>query len=345
METEIAPLLSIFSINATQCVAVARTNVLLNPVDKSGCVILADRDRFETLGEARVGLMDLITAAVWHVERLASSPVPGGGHSPNLDATMIFAKTRRDLDRWKANFNGLTRRQEHAWNIKQKRAADVINIMWHSTDFGLKSYQTTRECDWDTCRAEYEELIRLTEAVVSDRDRFPDEISRTLSLDSGMIFHLHIVAWKCRWPHLRRKGLDLLRRSPKREWLFEAHHYHAIFTRIMELEEAHLNLVPGTVPEEDVLPPEHLRVHDFSVAVQSAVPRDSPVCAVTFMSKPWGRNGPWKYASEIMRLETSQPGEAAVPTSMITRKAWVMPEGTNFLCANLIEPEKCAVGK
>lgn len=342
METKIAPLLSIFSINSSQFVGMARNNVLLNPVDNAGSVILPDR--FETLDEARIGLMDLITAVVWQVELSTNNSAPESGPSPGLDAAQIFSKTRRNLDQWQTNFNDLTRRQKHAWNPKQRRAADALTIMWHSTNFGLKSYQTTSESDWDAYRTEYEELTRLTEAILSDRDRFRDEISRTLSLDFGMIFHLHIVAWKCRWPHLRRKGLDLLRRSPKREWFFESRHYHSIFTRIMELEEAHLNLAPGSVPREDVLPPEHVRIHDFNVAVQPAGAGESPAYAITFISKPWGPDGPCHFATEIMHLENSQPGEAAVPASMITRNAWQMPEGMEFLCVNLVGSEKCAVG-
>lgn len=344
METEIAPLLSIFSINTSQCVAAPRTNVLLNPVDKSGRVVLADQ--FETLDEARIALMDLITAAVWRVELSSNqSAVPGPAPSPASDAAQIFTRTRHSLDEWRTNLANLTRRQKHTWTTKQTRAADVLTLMWHSTNFGLKSYTTTHETAWDAHRTEYEELINLTEAILSDRDRFPDEISRTLSLDFGMIFHLHIVAWKCRWPHLRRKGLDLLRRSPKREWLFESGHYHAIFTRIMEIEEAHLDLGPDIVPGEDVLPPEHVRIHDFSVVAQPARAGEPPTYAVTFASKPWGPDGPWRYATEIMHLENAQPGRAAVPVSMITRNAWQMPQGTNFLCANMIDSETYGLGQ
>lgn len=97
------------------------------------------------------------------------------------------------------------------------------------------------------------EIAPLLKSILSDR--FADELSRTLALDSGGIVHLHIVAWKRRCSHLRRKGLDLPTRSPSREWQFEAQHYHAIFTRIMKIEEAHLHLPKGQSSEDNVLPP------------------------------------------------------------------------------------------
>ena len=74
------------------------------------------------------------------------------------------------------------------------------------------------------------------------------------------------MIWKCRWPHLRRRGLVLLLRSPKREWLLEAERYHALFTRVIEFEKSTLSVPFIDTPdedEEDFLPPEHARIHDF----------------------------------------------------------------------------------
>lgn len=131
-------------------------------------------------------------------------------------------------------------------------------------------------------------LDSLTDTIVSDRVRFPDELSRTLSLDFGLIFPLHAVAWKCRWPRLRRQGLDLLRRSSRREWLFEARHYHAIFSRIMEIEEAACDLPPGGQPEDDWLPPEHVPICDSLVDAKPTPPGGILTYEVTFFSRPRG---------------------------------------------------------
>jgi hypothetical protein len=321
METEIAPLLSVFNINVVQCRLGERANLIMNPVDSHGRVLLADR--FGTLYEARVGLMDLITSAVWHFTK--SNRGIENDHYSDSEPFTVFDHVQMSLRRWRVNFDDLVRRQQHKWNKTQQQAADMIRIISHSTDYGVKSYQAACECDWDANRAMYEELIELTETVLSDR--FPDEISRTLALDSGMIFHLHIVAWKCRWPHLRRKGLDLLTRSPRREWQFEAQHYHAIFTRIMEIEEAHLGLPQGQSPQETQLPPELVRIHHFTAApkpvqVHSEEPEEHPVYAVTFWCKPWGLDGPWGLITENMQLETSQRGEAAAPVNLVASKPW-----------------------
>lgn len=77
-------------------------------------------------------------------------------------------------------------------------------------------------------RAAFDHILALAETL-ADRDLFPDGLSRSLSLDMGLIFPLHAVAWKCRYPDLRRRGLAVLQRIPKREWMFDAERYHAVF--------------------------------------------------------------------------------------------------------------------
>ncbi|KAJ5125909.1 hypothetical protein N7526_008086 [Penicillium atrosanguineum] len=321
MEMEIAPLLSVFNINVVPTGLKERANLIMNPVDDCGRVILADR--FHTLYEARVGLMDLITSTVYHLKR--SESAIKNDHYSDSETTTVFEHVQLSLRRWRSSFDDLVRRQKDTWNKTQRRAADMIRIISHSTDYSVKSSQVAGECDWDSNRAMFEELIELTESILIDR--FPDEISRTLALDSGMIFHLHIVAWKCRWPHIRRKGLDLLTRSPRREWQFEAQHYHAIFTRIMEIEEAHLRLPKGQSPEDDVLPPERVRIHNFTVATQPVQPEkldesEDPVFAVTFWCKPWGLDSPWGLITENMQFKSSQRGDAAVPVNLVSNKPW-----------------------
>ncbi|KAJ5168817.1 uncharacterized protein N7482_004411 [Penicillium canariense] len=316
METEIAPLLSLFNINAVECAGGSRSKFLLNPVDERGVLLLATR--FETLAEARIGLIDMITDATCICDGLDDGRI----HRPltDIDAVVLSQSVQRNLERWQANVDELIRRQKHTWDRKEQQVADVISIIRLATKFGVRAYEAEAECEWDAHRAEYEDLIRSADAIISDRVRFPDDLSRTINLDFGMIFPLHAVAWKCRWPRLRRQGLDLLQRIPKREWLFEAGHYHAIFTRIMEIEEAECGLPLGVRPGDDWLPPEHVRIRDFLVAAQATPPGEIPTYAVTFFSKPHGPDGPLESFTEQMRLGSSQGVKAAVPTNMIGRR-------------------------
>ncbi|CEO60880.1 hypothetical protein PMG11_05365 [Penicillium brasilianum] len=313
METEVAPLLSSFNTNAIEGAGGPPSKFLLNPIDDNGALLLATR--FETLAEARIGLVDMITDATCVCNGLDDGPIQRP--LADIDAVAVSHSVRQNLERWQLKVDDLVHRQKCTWDSKEQQIADALSIVRLSTTFGIRAYEAKSECEWDMHRAEYEDLIRLADALVSDRVRFPDELSRTFSLDFGFIFPLHAVAWKCRWPRLRRQGLDLLLRTTRREWLFEARHYHAIFSRIMEIEEAGCGLLPGVRPDDDWLPPEDVRICDFLVDSRPTPRGQSSIYDVTFFSRPQGVDGPLASVTEQMRLESSQPVEAAVPKNMI----------------------------
>lgn len=317
METEIAPLLALFNTNSVECGGGGRSKLLLNSVNEQKGLFLGDS--FETLEEARVGLIDMVTYAtrsctgVEHDDR-------GNLYLEN-DTFALSQRVKRLLDKWNLNFQSLLHRQNSSWNRKKQRMVDVINITKLSTTFGIVSFSAQSEYDWDLYRDEYVQAIQVIDAIVSDQNQFPDSLSRTMSLDAGMIFPLHAAAWKCRWPKLRRQGLDLLLRTPRRAWLFEAAHYHAIFSRIMEIEEAELKLPPGTEPDEDWLPPEHVRITDWIVTERQGLkPGAQFDYDVTFFSMPNGDNGPMCSYTQSMRFEFCHHVESAVPTNMISRE-------------------------
>ncbi|KAE8332481.1 hypothetical protein BDV39DRAFT_189108 [Aspergillus sergii] len=134
VETELAPILSLFNLNSTEFHPGTRRKVLLNPVD-TGLLILTDS-----------GL-------------------------------------RQTRDRWKMNFDDLVRRQSATWDKNEQDAAEVLRLMWYSTVMGTTTYRVGSECAWDEHREDFEEIVRIGEKIVSDPDRYPDELSKTLCLD------------------------------------------------------------------------------------------------------------------------------------------------------------------
>lgn len=90
-------------------------------------------------------------------------------------------------------------------------AADLDRVMWQSTSVGLLVGPEADETAWDSFIPAYEETIRLVESLIT---RHGDLLgSAAFHFEVGIISPLHLVAWKCRWPHLRRKELGLLSRA------------------------------------------------------------------------------------------------------------------------------------
>lgn len=352
METELAPILGLFNLNTCEFGPGQRSRIILNAVDEHGLLVLAER--FENLREARVALVDIVTSTSVLFNNMDESV--DKGHVPNTNLVRVFSGIRNNLDRWKANFENLLDRKKATWDKKQKSAADNIHIMWCSTDIGILSYTVETETAWDTHRDSFEEILRLSESLISDTDRYPDDLSKTLSLDLGLIFPLHAVAWKCRWPRLRRRGLDLLLRSPKREWLLDAERYHTLFTRVMEFEESSLPVPFTDTPEaneDDFLPSEHARIHDFYCqplpdSTTSETGKSYTLHAVSFETKPDGPRAEPQYHTESIWMPTTttlmegkgeQGGvETIAPfTNLLSTKQWAKPEVTDMQAASFLK--------
>jgi hypothetical protein len=328
METEIAPLLSVFRINILDKEDLKDTRFYLNPVDRNGEVVLVDQ--FENLQQARAGLLDVITSASWRLQ-VVDEQIPNNHQAGEKVNRIRHTIPNEIISQWESNFNDLVSRRSSSWGNQERQAANIVRIIKIAETLGNCNYMTSNECSWDSARAEYEEMLSIADSLISDHSRFPDGGFRLLSLDFGMLFCFHVLAWKCRWPSLRRRALSLLRRVPKREWLLDAKHYHAIFSRIMEIEEAHFGAVPEEIIQRDLVPPENSRIYEFTVIPQPSPPTSyshsssssssgGAVCyAVTFWSKPIGLDGSISSATEYMKLESSQPGETAVPSSLIAQ--------------------------
>ncbi|KAJ0416331.1 hypothetical protein BJY00DRAFT_291773 [Aspergillus carlsbadensis] len=312
LETELAPILTLFNLNASEFGPLPRSRLILHKLENGGPKLAA---RFDTLREARVGLVDLVTASADLFQKLDNSVE---SLTPTThEQIAASAGLRKGFDLWKANFRSLLERQEQMWNIEQKTAANVIRMMQLGSEMGLAAYVVSSECDWDGYRAEYEEIVRIAEALVSHQDR-----CRILSLDLGLIYPLHAVAWKCRHPDLRRKGLNLLLRIPRQEWLLVARHYHAIFSRILEMEEGYAG-----PDKKDQLPSEKARVHDFFCLPQPGPDGDSSRYAVTFLTKPDGVDGPWSFVTEYLHL----PGPVGdlPPSNLLSCRRWANSDATD----------------
>ncbi|KAF7589562.1 hypothetical protein BBP40_004141 [Aspergillus hancockii] len=331
VETELAPIISLFNVNTSEFSTGTRKKVLLNPVD-TGLLILADE--FQTLREVRVAMIDLVTATAGVFQLLDENI--NKGLLPSAELLIIIDGLRRTRDRWKANFDDLVRRQEATWNKEQQDAADVIRLMWYATVMGTTTYRVDCECAWDVHQEDFEEILRIGELIVSDPDRYPDELSKTLSLDFGLLYPLHAVAWKCRWPRVRRRGLDLLRRMPRQEWWYDVDHYHTVFSRIMDIEEAHLDLRDGIVPDEAALIPEHVRVHDFYTVPTLTKVNGYSLYKLKFVTKPHGLEGERHITTEDLWLPAHHEGEAVAPFNLFCCKEWAKTERTNAQTVNMV---------
>lgn len=303
METEIGPLLSLFNINSLQWDADTHTTLFLNPVDDEGNIILPEK--FYSIEEARATLLDLIASATLHFQQYDLFSKQHGPSDTQL--SILHELVAYDREQWNSKFDDFVRCKEHTWNESEQRAADTVRIMSFGFDCQIGTYQQQRETvamDWDINRSEYESAVmtRLSH-LSSDATQSTDDLSKAFSLDFGMAFPLHSIAWRSTWSHTDRHGLDLRTRIAQPELLRNTKPYNSISSRMKELEELYQDWSPETALAEGHPPPRRVFIHDFSVAGASQVQQgQSPSFSVTFWSKPDGPRGPWYCLTEVMQL-------------------------------------------
>ncbi|KAL4984705.1 hypothetical protein BDW68DRAFT_180411 [Aspergillus falconensis] len=331
IETELAPILTLFNLNALEFGEFPRSRIILNAADNRGLRLAG---QFETLQEARVAFVDLVTASTDLFQRLDNDIASGAVPSP--DAVTLSEGLREGFRHWKASFNGLLARRESTWSKEERAAAAVIRISRLGAELGLAAYGISSECDWDHRLEDYEEICRFAESLLSDPTHYPDELSKSLSLDLGLIYPLHAVAWKCRHPRLRRKGLELLIRAPRREWLLETQQYYAIFSHIMVLEEEAIGRPESEILAANLLPPEHARIYDFHCVSRPGLSGDLSRYAVTFKTKPNGIDKPWRYTTHYVHLPMSTSG-GLPPSNLFSCRRWAWPEMTDPQTARMLK--------
>ncbi|RAK99650.1 Zn(II)2Cys6 transcription factor domain-containing protein [Aspergillus ibericus CBS 121593] len=328
VDVEMTPILLCFSVNTYEhaglkhLIRAPREKVFAHRIDDRGQLML--NRRFSTLPEARLGLLDLILYLIGtfqHWEELNNHAWP-----QHPDPTSWAVSVRQGADRWKTTFEALVRRKEATWGREERNGLDATRLLWYCIRLGTDRYRFATECGWDNLHAAFEDIIEICERLLADSEHYPDKISRTLNLDCQMLYPLQAVVWKCRWPHIRRRGLDLLRRIPKQELVFSAPNYHTVCSRIMEIEESVFNLPPGTLPNEDMLPPDHVRVYDFVITPTAATTTEHPVYNITFQTFPHGLHGAPHYHTEPLQLVPSQAGGTMIPVNLMKCRHWSLYE-------------------
>ncbi|PWY69093.1 hypothetical protein BO70DRAFT_365906 [Aspergillus heteromorphus CBS 117.55] len=299
--------------------------VYFNPLDDVGRLVL--NHQFMTPQEARVALLDTTVYSIGAFQDWEEITRQAGFPCAAAQSRVLWVA--QATERWKVTFEDLVRRKESTWNRAERNACDAIRLLWHSVRIGTDRHRVGTESGWDTFRANYEDILEIVERLVGETGIYHDEISRTLTLDTWVMYPLQTVAWKCRWPHLRRRALDLLLRIPKHEFIFYVPHYHTICSRIIEIEEACLNLSPGTVPSEDQLIPDTARVYDFSVAASPTMTDEHPLYSITFMTLPHGTEGAPVYHTEPLWLPPPPAGASMTPFNLMTRREWSQVGRTN----------------
>ena len=177
-------------------------------------------------------------------------------------------------------------------------AATILQIQHLATLTWLNRSLVPEECAADADFPLYERAVCLAESLSFEPDSAHDMQPSTFLFDMETVSPLYSIALKCRHPTIRRRAIAVLRRRVRREGLWDSGKAAAIAERIVELEEAELGVLDGSV-----LPREEVRIRNCLIdSAPGLNDLHSSGHKVRFYTMPDGVGGRWVEWEEWLTL-------------------------------------------
>jgi len=160
----------------------------------------------------------------------------------------LFLQAR---EKWLQAFQGLFERTRHHPGSKDFLGANTMMIEYLSTKLTVLLSGQNHETYCDDFLQDHIEIIRLARDLFEMSPRCHEKA--IFAFDGSNVSALFIVATRCRDSVVRREAIDLLRKYPRREGLWDSSMAVRVSTWLMNMEES--GMVDGYVPE-----PSRLRI-------------------------------------------------------------------------------------
>ncbi|PIB01611.1 hypothetical protein CB0940_02251 [Cercospora beticola] len=202
----------------------------------------------------------------------------------------------RHLQLWRSRFSAYQARHASGLSSTDFYACNVLEIQRLVADIWVKTTMTPLECAHDEHMPALEAIITLAEQLSTMVDGTKSQRERarynnTFLLDTEIVGPLHWVSIKCRDPTLRRRAINVLRGTDRREGKWDSRMSVAVAERVMAIEEE--ELLHGDLPSEEA------RVHIVSIKSDAGLGPSKH--ALTFFTKPDGVYGDWKVWQEVVQ--------------------------------------------
>lgn len=214
---------------------------------------------FHTIVEARDSIVHLINLSIRLIHSTRSSR-----YTNQISATdrLYHSNLITCLRTWKSTLDTYLLTAPPSPRLTE--ASTILQIQHLATLSWLNRCLVPEECVADADIPLYERAVSLAETLPSttttDSASAPNSHPSTFLFDMEIVSPLYLIAIKCRHPLIRRRAIAVLRRRVRREGLWDSGKAAAIAERIVQLEEAGLEVLDGSV-----LPREEVRVRNCRV--------------------------------------------------------------------------------
>jgi hypothetical protein len=209
---------------------------------------------FASVEEARIANFNLNGLVLIFVHKAEQSVDPG-----TPDMLMEQKYLRNQLTEWEAAVKRLVD-QKLAWAemkvIALLRAHQMLSWIF------LQACTTQSQLTYDHHISDFEGILDALEPIITQL-MVEHKKPRLFCLELGVIPCLFYTALKCRHPKVRRRAVDLLRKAPRREALWDAEEAALAAEAAIAFEEGGVDGTEDT--GDDILPPEERRLLDVDI--------------------------------------------------------------------------------
>ncbi|CAF3571781.1 unnamed protein product [Fusarium graminearum] len=225
-------------------------------------------DRFDNLNDAWKGL-ELVYNQIFHLTHRARQ-------QQHITATEQLSQqlliTR--LAQWQLIFQEFLSSRPGGPNRDMAKAFQVVRIQYAMVNIMADTCIHNNEMVYDSCTDKFilliQELTGLWESSTHDytlEDEMPLHVMATCMprsiIDLGWLPALYFTAVKCRVHRIRIEALKLLRTSPHREGIWDAHIVACVAKKVIELEEG--DFYEGIDLDDDFPLNTSMRDQDFQI--------------------------------------------------------------------------------
>ncbi|OTA04864.1 hypothetical protein A9Z42_0054550 [Trichoderma parareesei] len=184
---------------------------------------------FQSLDQAADQLQSLIA----RVMRLRNNP------EQQMLPSSVKNSVLEQLETWSTLFENML--QQHGRSSDSEETVypliTLLRLQYTIVWTYLSSSGPGRELEYDNFLTQFQQCVALAGDFAAVHERYSGSLKPTFTPEIGMIPVLYIIGAKCRHPVVRREALNLLRRQPIREAVWDSVVVARVVERIMEIEE------------------------------------------------------------------------------------------------------------
>lgn len=260
---------------------------------------------FASLSEAQDNLTVILTGVFAFYRESHPRRYAHASALPNYPPESDRRLRKSLLADWSSAFTAfLSTHQAHLSSVSL-RTVSFLKMLRHILIVFLGVCFTPYELAYDAHLADFTEIVSLAANLIED-ESIPSKL--LFSFEMGVVPQLYWAALKCRHHSLRWRAVELLKRSQRREGLWDSVLDARVAARVIEIEEQGLQFKSegegGVVEEEwdsakmSLLVPETKRVYNAAIERQPPAPLGTHPVHVS--TRPGGSAAPFVVHDEFV---------------------------------------------